>query len=66
MGEIKRYVAEIDFYVYGENDVEAMSATKEILRLVLNHCDNHASIIRLTDQGFGSLAVREVPLTIKK
>lgn len=58
----KRFVAQIDFYVYANSDEEAKQKAEAICKGMRNEQDNHATLNELVEQPFGTLGNRKINL----
>lgn len=56
----KRYVAEIDLYIFAEDDDEAKEILNNYIEKIRTFSDNSASATKLIEQPFGVLASRKV------
>lgn len=62
MTELKRYVAAIEFYVWAENDEEAVKQLKKKAVEQSKQNDDRCSALSLCEQKFGTIGNREIKL----
>ncbi len=55
----KRYIVQIDAYIYAENDKQAKDKAQELARWA-SVDDNHAAVVDLVEQPFGQKEGRQV------
>ena len=58
--EEKRYAVTIDFYVFAKNDKDVIKKSEMICDLLDKKYDNHANIVEINEQPFGSLKNRKI------
>ena len=51
---MKRYVTTIDLYTFADTDEQAIQLSDRLAKLLRNQEDNHASVVRVHQQDFGS------------
>ena len=56
----KRYVAVIDLYIYAESDEDAKLQANTITKTLDDKEDNHAKVIELGEQPFGTTHFRKI------
>lgn len=59
---MKRAVATIEVYVYGETDAELIEAAKEIVKRENDLNDSRASLTVLVEQPFGTIGNRVITI----
>lgn len=64
--ETKRYVATVSFYVWAENDSEALSESRKIAKMIDLEHDNCCDLEELHENNFGSLDSRKVEIKQKE
>lgn len=57
---MKRYAVTIDLYIHAENDSDAIKQADEIAEKLRSKEDNHASVLEIWENQFGSLNHRLV------
>ncbi len=53
----KRYVANIEFYVYAEDENHANKEVQQIINMIDGQYDNHPSVVSLKPQQFGKIGM---------
>jgi hypothetical protein len=59
---MKRYVVEIDLYVYADNDEDAKAQAQEIADNLDLDSDNKADVKEISELSWGSMRPRKVEL----
>jgi len=59
---MKRYAVTIDLYIHADSDVEAIKQADKIAENLRSKEDNHASVLEIWENKFGSLDHRRVIL----
>lgn len=62
MSKFKRYVVTMDFYLYAENDDEAVKEALKIAYEEDKKHDNKCTVVSINEQPTGRLGFREVKL----
>ena len=57
---MKRYAVTIDLYIHAENDSEAIKQAETVAENLRGKEDNHASVLEIWENKFGSLNHRLV------
>jgi hypothetical protein len=57
---MKRYAVTIDLYIHAENDSEAIKQAEKVAENLRGKEDNHASVLEIWENKFGSLNHRLV------
>ena len=60
MGNLKRYVATIDVYIYAESDEQAIELTKNLDDKIKLDNFNAFNILELAEQPTGTLGSRQI------
>jgi hypothetical protein len=59
---MKRYAVTIDLYIHAENDSDAIKQADKIAEKLRSKEDNHASVLEIWENKFGSIDHRRVIL----
>ena len=57
---MKRYAVTIDLYIHAENDSDAIKQAEKVAEKLRSKEDNHASVLEIWENKFGSLNHRLV------